>query len=98
MKQIFVFFLMVLISLSPMFSRNESYKPAETFMLHENAPISLSFENYKMKDGWTPVVLSVGGVDCLLWMDASGRVSEWREIQDHPFAPLCFIDPLIGGK
>jgi hypothetical protein len=94
MRQIFVFFLLVLISLSSMFSRNERYNPAEIFILHENTTIYISFENYKIKDGWTPLVLSVGGVDCLLWMDASGRVSEWQEIQDHPFALLCFIDPL----
>jgi len=94
MKQILVFFLMVFVSLNPVFPGDEINNPGKTFMLHENASIYLSFEHYKMKDGWTPVVLSVGEVDCLLWMDAFGRVSEWREIQDNAIAPLGFIDPL----
>jgi hypothetical protein len=47
MKSILVFFLMVFISLNPVFPGDESNNPGETFMLHENAAIYLSFENYR---------------------------------------------------
>jgi hypothetical protein len=94
MKQIRVYFFLVLILFSVELSGDESNRLAGTFMLHENARIYLSFESYKMKDGWTPLVLSLDGIDCLLWMDASGNVSEGRETHGHGIAPLFFIDPL----
>lgn len=94
MKQIFVYFLLVLILFSAELPGDESNGLAGTFMLHENARIYLSFETYKMKDGWTPLVLSIGDINCLLWMDASGSVSERRETHGHGIAPLFFINPL----
>jgi hypothetical protein len=94
MKKAVVFFMAVfgLLFLSPVFAGSESNEGAETFLLMEESPIGLSFENYQMKDGWTPVVLSIGELDCLLWMDAAGRVSELRETGAHFVEPVCFID------
>jgi hypothetical protein len=45
-----------------------------------------------MQDGWTPVVLSIGGLHCLLWMDETGRVSELRELESGFVEPVCVID------
>jgi hypothetical protein len=61
MKQIFVYFFLVLILFSVELSGDESNRLAGTFTFQEDARICLSFETYKMKDGWTPLVLSIGG-------------------------------------
>jgi len=94
-EKIIVFLLSALIFFSPMFSgpgNNEGIGDAEVLLQSAGSPICLSFENYKMQDGWTPVVLSLGEIDCLLLMDETGRVSELRE-PGAPFVePVCFID------
>lgn len=64
----------------------------EIFVLQENAPLRISIETYKQEDGWTPVVLSLSGMDIFLWMDASGEVSELQSEVSRAFAPLFFID------
>jgi len=95
MKKTVVFFLsaLLLLSLSPVFSSGPGSNDAvETFRLVEEPPICLSFENSQMKDGWTPVVLSIGELNCLLWMDDAGRVSWLRETGAHFVEPVCFID------
>jgi hypothetical protein len=92
MKRAGVFFLTVLLFLSPVFAGSASNEGAETFLLMEESPVCLSFENYHMRDGWTPVVLSIGELDCLLWMHAAGRVSELPETGAHFVEPVCFID------
>ncbi len=96
MKKAAVFFLTALLFFSPvfLFPGLGSNKGAETFLLEEETPICLSFENYQRKEGWTPVVLSFGELNCLLWMDASGRVSERRETGAHFVEPVCIIDEL----
>jgi len=98
MKKAAVFFwtALLLLFLSPvlLLPGPGSNEEAETFLLEEETPICLSFENYQRKDGWTPVVLSFGELNCLLWMDASGRVSELRETGAHFVEPVCFIDEL----
>ena len=92
MKKAVVFSLIVLLFLSPVFAGPGSNEGAETFLLVEESPICLSFENYRVKDGWTPVVLSLGELNCLLWMDAAGRISELRETGTHFVEPVCSID------
>ena len=96
MKKAVVFFLTALLFFSPvfLFPGPGSIEGAETFLLEEETPICLSFENYQRKDGWTPVVLSLGELQCLLWMDASGWVSELRETGAHFVEPVCIIDEL----
>ena len=97
MKKNVVFFCiaLLLLSLSPVFPGTESNKAAaETFLLEEGTPICLSIESYQKKDGWTPVVLSVGELNCLLWMDEAGNVSELREPGGHLVQPVCSIDVL----
>lgn len=94
MKKNVVFFLTVLLFLSPVFAGPGSSEGAETFLLMEKSPIGLSFENYQVRDGWTPVVLSVGEFNCLLWMDDACRVSELRETDAHFVEPVCVIDEL----
>jgi Leucine-rich repeat (LRR) protein len=93
MKKIFILFSIFLLSLGLAFSSDMCDETGETFILAKDSPIFLSFENYKMKDGWTPVVLSVGELEFLLWLDASGRISERREIGVHPFETVCTTDP-----
>lgn len=96
MTKVIVFFLSVLLTFSPVFSRAVSNESAgETFVLEEGSFICLSFENYQKKDGWTPVVLSLGELNCLLWMDETGRVSELREFGAPLVEPVCFIDVTI---
>jgi hypothetical protein len=94
MRKVLVFFMavFVLLFLSPVFAGSGSNEGAETFLLMEESPVCLSFENYRVRDGWTPVVLSIGELDCLLWMDEAGRVSELRETGAHFVEPVCFID------
>jgi Leucine-rich repeat (LRR) protein len=94
MKKIFVIFSIALLSLNLVFPRNMSNEERETFIIAEDSPIFLSFENYKMKDGWTPLVLSVGELEFLLWLDASGRISGRQEIEVHPLDTVCAIDPV----
>jgi len=95
MEKLIVFLLSALIFFSPMFSgpgNNEGIGGAEALLQSEVSRICLSFEHYKMQDGWTPVVLSMGEINCLLWMDETGRVSELRE-PGAPFVePVCLID------
>lgn len=94
MNRMFVIIFMVLFFLNPVFpgSAAENDEGTEAFILLKDSPIFLSFETYKMKDGWTPVVLSVGELDVMLWLDASGRVTEMREPHGHVLDPVCFID------
>jgi hypothetical protein len=70
MKKNVVFFWIALLLLSPgpVFPGTRSNEAAETFLLKEGSPICLSFESYQRRDGWTPVVLSVGDINCLLWI------------------------------
>jgi hypothetical protein len=84
-----------LLSLRPVFPGTGSNEAAaDTFLLEEGSPICLSFESYQKKDGCTPVVLSLGELNCLLWMDEAGRVSELQE-PGHPLVePVCSIDVL----
>jgi len=94
MEKYNVFFLIaiLLLSFGPVFASDGINDRAESFLLADESPICVSFEHYKMQDGWTPVVLSMGEFRCMLWMDASGRVSERMET-DTPFVePVCFID------
>jgi hypothetical protein len=91
---VFVWIALLLLSLSPVFPGTGSNKATETFLLTEDSPICLSFESYKEKDGWTPVVLSLGELECLLWMDEAGRVTEMRESGGHSVEPVCSIDVL----
>jgi len=100
MKNIIALFVITLglLSQSPVFpgtGGNEA--TAETFLLEEGSPICLSIENYQKKDGWTPVVLSLGELNCLLWMDEAHRVSELREPGDHLVEPVCYIDETTQG-
>jgi hypothetical protein len=93
MKKIFIFISIAILSLNLVFSWDMSDKAAETFLLVKDSPIFLSFENYKMKDGRTPVVLSIDRLRFLLWLDASGSVSERRKTKAHPVEPVCTLDP-----
>ena len=94
MKKSVVFFLTALLLLFPgtVLPGPGNNEAAETFLLVGGSPICLSFESYQRRDGWTPVVLSLGELDCLLWMDAQGRVSELRDTGTHFVEPVCFID------
>ncbi|MCX6583442.1 MAG: fibronectin type III domain-containing protein [Candidatus Aminicenantes bacterium] len=95
MEKIIVFIFSALIFFSPMFSgtgNNEGIGDAEVLLQSAGFPICLSFEHYKMQDGWTPVVLSLGELNCLLWMDESGRVLELRETGAPFVEPVCVID------
>jgi hypothetical protein len=94
MEKIIVFFLtaLLLLSTGPVFPGPGSNDGAEAFLPGDGSTICLSFEHYKMQDGWTPVVLSMGELNCLLWMDEDGRVSELREPGAHFVEPVCFID------
>lgn len=78
MEKLLTFILSKLIFFSPVFPANGNDKEvarAETFLPGEGSSINLSFEYYKMQDGWPPMVLSIGELNCLLWMDEIGRVS-----------------------
>ncbi|MCX6582958.1 MAG: hypothetical protein NT166_22505, partial [Candidatus Aminicenantes bacterium] len=95
MEKVIVFILSALIFFSPVFSgtgNNEGVGGAEALLQSDGSRICLSFEHYKMQDGWTPVVLSIGELNCLLWMDESGRVLELRETGAPFVEPVCFID------
>jgi len=94
MKKNVVLLWTALLLLCPglVFPETGSNKAAETFLLVEGSPICLSFESYQRRDGWTPVVLSLGDINCQVWMDEAGRVSEMRE-SGAPFVePVCLID------
>jgi hypothetical protein len=73
------------------FSSQLKYE-TEIFALKDSTPLRISIETYMEKDGWTPVVLSVCGLDIFLWMDASGKVSEMQPVDSRSLAPLFFID------
>ena len=92
MKKIFLLFSIALLSLNLVFSRDMNDEAAETFLIVEGTPICLSFEYYRVRDGWTPLVLSLGELNRLLWMDAANRVSELRETGTHFVEPVCFSD------
>ena len=81
----------ILALVSFVFSAQLKYE-TEIFALQESAPLRISIETYKQKDGWTPVVLSLGGMDIFLWMDARGGVSDRQPEYSRAFAPLFFID------
>ncbi|HLP60321.1 MAG TPA: hypothetical protein VK186_15885, partial [Candidatus Deferrimicrobium sp.] len=94
MVKLIVVFLSVLF-FSLVFSRptiNESIGSIEAFLPGEGAPICISFEHCKMHDDWTPVVLTIGEFNCLLWMDKDGKVSELRGPGAPFIEPVCIID------
>lgn len=92
MKKSLIGMAAVIIALvSFVFSTQLKYE-TEIFALQDSTPLRISIETYMEKDGWTPVVLSLGGMDIFLWMDASGKVSEMRWEDSGAFAPLFFIN------
>lgn len=92
-NRFFIWIALLLVSLGPVFPMTGSNKAVEeTFLLEEGTPIYLSIESYQERDGWTPLVLSVGDVNCLLWMDEAGNVSEQRAPGDQLAVPVCSID------
>ena len=66
------------------FPWDESYDTTQSFVIQGNNIIRLSIENYKEKDGWTPVVLSIGNLTISLRMNTNGQVTE---IQMDEFRP-----------
>jgi hypothetical protein len=67
------------------FTWQESYDTTQIFEIQGNNIIRLSIETYKEKDGWTPVVLSIGDLEVSLWMNTSGQVTE---MQKDGFRPI----------
>jgi len=94
MKKNVVLLWTALLLLCPglVFPGTGSNKAAETFLLVEGSPICLSFESYQRRDGWTPVVFSLGELNCQVWMDDAGRVSEQRDTGAPFVEPVCLID------
>ncbi|HLP47432.1 MAG TPA: fibronectin type III domain-containing protein [Candidatus Deferrimicrobium sp.] len=94
MEKLIILVLTVFLFFSPVFSRADNTNGKEFFLVNQESPIYLSFENYQMKDGWTPVALSIGELDLLLWMDENGKVLELpgtggTSAYDEP---VCIID------
>ncbi|MDQ1352707.1 MAG: hypothetical protein QG657_3013 [Acidobacteriota bacterium] len=95
MEKLIVFILSTLIFFSPVLARagnDGGIKGDETFLFSDRATVRISFEHYKMQEGWTPVVLSIGEINCLLRMDETGKVLEMREPGAPSAEPVCFID------
>lgn len=67
------------------FTWQESYDTTKIFEIQGNNIIRLSIESYKEKDGWTPVVLSIGDLEVSLWMNTNGQVTE---MQKDGFRPI----------
>ena len=91
-EKLFVFFFTVLLFLCPAIPGFGSNGEENIYLYNNETHISLSFENYKMKDGWTPIVLSMGELNCQLWMDKDGNVSELQNTRAHVDDPVCVID------
>ncbi len=83
MKKLFVFILTTFFFLSSLqvfaFNGTGNHHTDKSFQLVGDTPIAISFETYKAGEGWTPVVLSLGELQVLLWMDGYGKLSEMRE-------------------
>ena len=92
MKKSFIVMAVSILILTSFVSLAQNKYSKEIFVLQESTPLRISIETYKQKDGWTPVVLSLCGLDIFLWMDVSGKVSEMRPVDSRSFAPLFFIN------
>jgi len=92
MKKSFIVLALSILVLTSFVSLAQNKYSKEIFVLQESTPLRISIETYKQIDGWTPVVLSLCGLDIFLWMDASGKVSEMQPVDSRSLAPLFFID------
>ena len=92
MKKLFIVMALSILVLTSFVSLAQNKYSKEIFVLQESTPLRISIETYKQIDGWTPVILSLCGLDIFLWMDASGKVSEMQPVDSRSFAPLFFID------
>ncbi|MBN1224309.1 MAG: hypothetical protein JXB23_13765 [Candidatus Aminicenantes bacterium] len=98
MRKISIYgYLVFLVLCLAVFNYGSGQSP-ETFLLKGKNLISLSIESYKLKDGWAPVVLSLGEIDFLFWMDVNGQVKE-RKRMDSPslFALDAGVQEMIIG-
>lgn len=89
-----VFIILIVLSLG-IFSLG-AYEMGETLSIQGKNRVLLSIESYKAKDGLAPVILSIRGLDVLLWMRESGRVTEMRGDEFHPTRPVFTIDSATG--
>ena len=78
MRKFWMSILTVVLVSSFAFPRDESYDTTQSYVIQGNDIIRLSIESYKEKDGWTPVVLSIGDLRISLWMDTNGQVTEMQ--------------------
>jgi Leucine-rich repeat (LRR) protein len=92
MKKVIGFVLTMLVFMSPIYPGIGNDGSKTFFLDNQGARISLSFEHHKMKDGWTPVVFSIGELDYPLWMDTNGKVWRLPEPDAQSIDPVYIID------
>lgn len=64
----------------------------ETFTIRQSYPLLISIDHYREKDGWTPVVIVVGGMKFMKWMNSEGVVTDIRRKTSTSIMPIFWID------
>ena len=84
MRKVWISVLTVVLVSGFGFPWYDSNDAIDSFVIQGKNIIRLSIETYKEKDGWTPVVLSIGDLRISLWMDSNGQVTETQTDEYRP--------------